>query len=103
MIIDSKLIWFSSLHVLAEMHVGNRQGKKCDRNRDPKKVSHERSPETKFSVPTTMNWELPGFRMRVLGYGIDESKRLGRSPSARQCSAPIPLDIKVRKARIKGS
>jgi hypothetical protein len=41
MIIDSKLIWFSSLHAIAKMHISNRQRKKRDRDGYPKNVFHK--------------------------------------------------------------
>jgi hypothetical protein len=50
MMIDSKLISFSSvamrkqlLHAIAEMHVADRNGKKCNRYRNPEQVLHTAS------------------------------------------------------------
>jgi hypothetical protein len=52
MMIDSRFISFSSLHVLAEMHVSDRCDKKRNRNCQIDQILHEQPPD-KTSVPTT--------------------------------------------------
>src|ERR1017187_9172577 len=48
MMIDSRFISFSSLHVLAEVHVSDRCHKKRNRNRQINQILHEQPPDKTF-------------------------------------------------------